>query len=390
MRVVIAGDFPDDPSKIVGGIQAVIYNTLLGLVKYPDLEIQIVSCEKWGKAAESGAWIYHGTNWMAHHLPSPKRLPHTISILTTDRYKVARTIRLLNPDLIHAHGQVATYPWAAFDIQIPTVITVHGINALEARIDPRGGTLRGRLRALIWEKIERACLRRANDLILISPFVAKYVKPFTKANLHWIENPVQDQLFQLVRQPNPGRVLYIGSIQKRKGLADLINAIALLNGRIPNIHLRVAGAFMQPYEEYGNYVKQLVYKLNLEENVHFLGHLNRASLMKELQTCEVFCLPSYLEASPVVVAEAMAASCPVVTTAIESTEHLILDGETGVRYPPGDIYALVEILAWLMANKSEQNRISQNAREVAIQRFSPDRTAEATYKLYQTINLKNR
>lgn len=385
MRVVIAGDFPDDPSIIVGGIQAVICNTLLELSKFSNLEIHIVSCEKWGKAAKDGAWVYHGDNWIAHHFPSSRRIPHTISILTTDRYAVAKAILSLKPDVIHAHGQAATYPWAAFDTNIPTVITVHGINTLEARIDPRGGTLRGKLRAFIWEKIEHACLRRARDIVIISPFVEKYVRPLTQANFHRIENPVQPQLFHIVRHPIPFRVLYVGSIQKRKGLADLIKAIAVLKNYIPGIHLRVAGGFLEPFAEYGQYVKKLVGDLGVDDRIHFLGHLDRPSLMIELQSCDLFCLPSYLEASPVVVAEAMAAGCPIITTKIESTDHLIVDGETGYRYPPGDIQSLSDSIFYLLSSEENKLRFGQRAKEEALSRFSPERTAEATYKLYLSL-----
>ena len=81
MRVVIAGDFPENPLYIVGGIQAVILNTLDGLRKFGDyIDIHIVSCEKWGKAAKQGKWVYQGDDWLAHHLRSHTKIPHTLSI----------------------------------------------------------------------------------------------------------------------------------------------------------------------------------------------------------------------------------------------------------------------------------------------------------------------
>ncbi len=389
MRVVIAGDFPEDPSTIIGGIQAVIYNTLVELSKFKDLEIHVVCCEKWGRTVKKGAWNFKGDRWLAHFLPSPQRIPHTISILTIDRYKVAKVIRSLRPDIVHAHGQAATYPWAAFDTQIPTVVTIHGINTLEARIDLRGGAIRGKIRALLWEKIEHACLQRAKDIIVISPFVANYVKPLTKATFHWIENPVQPQLFQILRQPIPGRILYTGSIQKRKGLGDLIKAIGFLKDQIPSIHIRVAGGFTKPFAEYGQYVRRLVDELDIKEHVHFLGHLDRPQLMKELQSCEIFCLSSYLESSPVAVAEAMAAGCPIVTTKIEGTDHLIIDGKTGMRYLPGDTETLANLIYTLSMNEEQREEIGKRAREEAILRFSPEYAAEATYNLYRSILERN-
>ncbi|MEW5985974.1 MAG: glycosyltransferase family 4 protein [Chloroflexota bacterium] len=382
MRVAIAGDFPEEPGRIVGGIQAVIYYTLLGLADYPNLDIHVVSCEKWGQAGQSGPFSRPGPHWQAHYLPSPQGIPHTLSMLTIDRRRLAQAIRALKPDLVHAHGQAAAYPWAAFDSGRPTVVTAHGLNSLEAQVDQRGGWLRGRLRALLWRQVEQSCLRRAADVVVISPFVADTIRPWTRARLHPIENPVDPTLFDLDRQAGiPGRLLYVGSIQKRKGLADLLQALA----HLPAAHLVVAGGFSQPYADYGRRIRQLVAELHLEERVHFLGHLDRASLQQEYRQCAVFCLPSYLEASPVVVAEAMAAGCPIVTTAIASTAHLIEDGQTGYRVPAGNPLALAARVEQLLSNPAEAQAMGDAARRVALRRFTPTQAAAATHELYQQM-----
>jgi glycosyltransferase involved in cell wall biosynthesis len=383
MRIVIAGDFPQHPAHIVGGIEAIIYYTIQRLVDYPDLDIHVVTCEKPGqKTSGVKTSDIQDCGWKTHYLAS-LRLPHTLTMLTTDRWRLSRVIGDLKPDLVHAHGQAAAYPWAAFNSGIPTLITVHGLNGLEARIDPRGGWLRGRVRAFAWDYIERACLRRARDIIVISPFVEQFIRPLTHANLHQIENPVQAELFQLSHEAIRGRILYVGSIQKRKGLTDLIRAVNMLREELPEVQLRVAGAFMPAYAEYGEQMRRLVAELNLEENVFFLGHQDRTALMEEYRHCAVFCLPSYLEASPVVVAEAMAAACPVVTTMIGSTSHLVVDGENGYRTPPGDPGALVARLREILMDEERQYAMGLAGRKVALARFSPEKAARDSYLLYK-------
>lgn len=386
MRVVIAADFPEDPPNVVGGIQAIVYYTLRRLADYKDLDIHIVSCEKWGRAARSGPWVLNGEGWQAHYFPSPPRIPHTVSMLTVDRRIVARAIRDLHPDLVHAHGQAAAYPWAAFDSHVPTVVTVQGINALEARLDRRGGRLRGELRAFLWEQIERACLRRASDMVITGPFQADVIRPHTQARFHWIENPVQEELFDIQSDTAiPGQILYVGSIQKRKGLADLIQAVHLLRDLQPPIHLRVAGGFMQPYAEYGEYVRQLTERLALTDRIHFSGHAGREMLLEEFRRCAVFCLPTYLEGSPVAVAEAMAAGRPIVTTAIDATAHLIAEGVNGFRVPPGDPPALADRLRTLLTSPDLCRAFGETARQEALTRFSPAEAAKLTHQMYRQI-----
>jgi glycosyltransferase involved in cell wall biosynthesis len=386
MRVVIAADFPEVPPDVVGGIQAIVYYTLLPLATNEALDIHIVSCEKWGKAARSGNWVLQGKGWLAHYYASAPRLPHTLSMLTVDRWKVARAIRDLRPDIVHAHGQAAAYPWAAFDSGVPTIVTVQGINALEARLDRRGGRLRSELRALLWERIERACLRRMKEVVITGPFQAEVIRPHTQARFHWIENPVQPELFDISADTIiPGQILYVGSIQKRKGLSDLIQAVHLLRDLQPPIHLRVAGGFMQPYAAYGETVRQLTERLDLSDRIHFLGHTDRSTLLEEFKHCAVFCLPTYLEGSPVAVAEAMAAGRPIVTTAIDATAHLIAEGVNGFRVPPGDPEALAARLRALLTNADLSRAFGQAARQEAIHRFSPEKAARATFEAYRKI-----
>ncbi len=399
MRLVIAGDFPvavvSQPRHLVGGIQAVIYHTLQGLLNYPDLEIHVVACEKSIPDVATQTLVAMAATPdaapapMAHYLPSPPRLPHTLSMLTVDRQRLAHTLRRLRPDVVHAHGQAAAYPWAAFDSGAPTIVTVHGINQLEAAIDRRGGALRGWLRQFIWGQIEASCLRRAQDIVVISPFVAEVIRPHTRARLHAIENPIEPRLLDRPRRPlTPPRILYVGSIQKRKGLVDLIQALGQVRQRYGNDAgpiLRVAGAFMEPYAAYGEEVRRVTAALGLTPYVHFLGHLDRTALLEEYTACTLFCLPSYLEASPVVVAEAMAAGCPVVVAAIPSTEHLVVDGQTGRRVAPGDVDGLAEAILTLLERPALGKAWGEAARRVARERFSPQEAAAASYKLYRQV-----
>ena len=47
MRVVIGADYPENPPNPVGGIQAIVYNTVAHLRTYEDLDLHVVTCEKW-------------------------------------------------------------------------------------------------------------------------------------------------------------------------------------------------------------------------------------------------------------------------------------------------------------------------------------------------------
>jgi glycosyltransferase involved in cell wall biosynthesis len=384
MRAVIAGDYPEHPPDLVGGIQAVIYNTLEHLADYSDLELHIVTCEKWPGRPLPPQTVRHG-RWTVHYLPSSPRLPHTASMLTVDRVAIRRKIRALAPDLVHAHGQAAAYPFAAFDTGLPTLVTVHGINALEARVDPRGGAVKGRLRFALWSAVERLCLRRAQDIVVISPFVEQVIGADTRARLHVVENPVHDSFFSLVPEPQPGKVLLVGSVQKRKGTLEAIQAMAIVHQQVPAAQLYVAGGFSPAYQAYGDRVRQHVAEIGAEGYVRFMGHVGHAALLEAYRTSQLFLFPSWLEASPVALEEAMAAGLPSVVSDIGGTAHLVEEGVTGVRVPAASAESLARAMIHLLQDAETCQRMGQRARQVAAGRFSAELAARKTHDLYQGL-----
>jgi glycosyltransferase involved in cell wall biosynthesis len=385
MRIVIAGDYPEEPPNLVGGIQAVVYNTLLHLGHYDDLDLHVVTCEKWHTRRTAAPEVVQHGRWTVHYLPSSPRLPHTLTMLTLDRRAVRRQIEALAPDLVHAHGQAAAYPFAAFDSGRPTLVTVHGINMLEAQVDRRGSALKGGLRVVLWGYAERRCLRRATDITVISPFVRDVIAPYTQAQLYDVENPVHDDLFDLEPAPEPGKVLMVGSIQKRKGTMEAMQAMALVRQQVPGAQLYLAGGFMPSYAAYGQEVHRWVAENDASSYVHFMGSLEHEALMAAYRSAQVFLLPSYLEASSVAVAEAMAAGLPSVVSDIGGTAHLVKHGVTGYRAPAGDVPALARHLVTLLRDEALCQRLGQQARAFAQENCSAAMAAAKIHDLYLSL-----
>jgi glycosyltransferase involved in cell wall biosynthesis len=115
----------------------------------------------------------------------------------------------------------------------------------------------------------------------------------------------------------------------------------------------------------------------LHANVRWLGP--RDDIPRLLKTANVLVLPSRWEGMPNVVLEAMAAGCPVVGTAVEGTEDLVVPGQTGwlvpLRYPEELGHALIE------AAKSPERcqAYGQQGRLRAIRDFSLAKTV-ASYE----------
>jgi len=386
VRVAVIGDYPENPPNLVGGIQAVMYYTLAALKQQADLELHVITCEKWFKGAAARGAVVRDGPLTVHYLPSSPRLPHTLSMRTVDRWALRRRLQEIAPDVIHAHGQAAAYPLAAFDTGKPTVVTVHGINTHEAAAEARGGRLKAWLRTAVWRATELTVLRRARDLVIICPWVEQFVRPHTHARLHLIENPVHDDFFALDRQPQPGSILFVGSVIHRKGVLELVQAMAAVVRQAPDAQLVIAGGVTPIYRAYGEEVQQAIDHLGLRQHVSLPGYLDHAGLLAAYRRATVFTLPSWVESSPVALAQAMAAGVPVVTTTIGGTDHLIADGLSGLRVPPRDPDALAAALLRVLQDPAASARCAAAARQTAVARFTQAAAAAKSAALYRMMN----
>lgn len=106
------------------------------------------------------------------------------------------------------------------------------------------------------------------------------------------------------------RLIYVGKIAEKKGVASLIKSLAYLPWDRDFLEVYLAGGA-------GNR-KEYDWIVSLAENcrypVHFLGKLSQKELAEEYNKSDVFVLPSFSEGLPLTVIEAMACGCRVVVT----------------------------------------------------------------------------
>lgn len=174
----------------------------------------------------------------------------------------------------------------------------------------------------------------------------------------------------------PGAPLFgiVGRLDPHKGHDVLLSALSEWPGA-PAPHLAIAGgelfaASQRRIGGYGAELRQRVAALGLAARVHWLGELvDTAPLLADL---DVLVVPSTApESAPRTIAEAQAAGCPVVASAVGGVPELIDDGRTGVLVAPGDAAGLRAALAALAVDADRRTRLAAAAR----------RHAEAEYRL---------
>jgi glycosyltransferase involved in cell wall biosynthesis len=291
-----------------------------------------------------------------------------------------RSVEVLRPDVIHAHGSLV-YASAATRSGLPAVVTVHGIMAREASTlqDPRK-----RIARALDSWFERRTLRHVQDLIAISPYVLDFYPRLASARVRHIDNPVDDSYFDIRRAEEPCRILCPVRVIPRKGLLFALQALPGLLSEFPNLQLRVAGekAAMPSYQAA---CQSFIQDQGLAPHVRFLGNLSAAELAEEYAHCTLMLLPSMQETAPVVIGEAMAAAVPIVATRVGGVPYLLQHGSTALLVDYGDTDGLVAALRGLLRDSSLRHALGSRGRIQAEDRFRLSVVADRTVQVYEEI-----
>jgi len=171
------------------------------------------------------------------------------------------------------------------------------------------------------------------------------------------------------------RVLYVGRLERGKGLFDLIEACK----RVDDAELIIAGTGTL-YDS----LAETIEETRVEAEI--LGYHD--DIPSLVATADVFVLPSYREGTPRVITEAMAAGLPVVATNIAGIPEQVRDGATGYLIEPGDVNTLADRVNELLEDPEKRAAFGCAGMERA-NRFSID-TAQARYiELYRKLGQTN-
>jgi glycosyltransferase involved in cell wall biosynthesis len=151
----------------------------------------------------------------------------------------------------------------------------------------------------------------------------------------------------------------------------------------PDLKLRVAGKIVD--EAYFERCKSFVAEHNLGRNVDFLGMTTVETMMEELSRAAMLLLPSKQETAPLVISEGLSAGKPVVASTAGGIADLVHDGETGYVADWQDNDRFVECIDRLLCDDELRERMGRAAREEATRRFTRDRVAAETMKVYEEL-----
>jgi glycosyltransferase involved in cell wall biosynthesis len=216
-------------------------------------------------------------------------------------------------------------------------------------------------------------LRTTNVFVCPSPFVADDLVAnwgIDRTATRIVPYAISDAWFSLTPRPVPGRVLFAGSADRRKGIHYLAMAADRLRGKGRRYEFRVAGDVAP--EVSGKPVCRAL---------SFLGRVPRARIAEEFATADVLVLPTLAEGSASVTYEALAAGVPVITT--NAAGSVVRHDVDGLIVPERDPDALAAAIEDIVEDRGRRDAMAAAARAHATQ-YSWRRYGE---RLFQAIDL---
>ena len=136
---------------------------------------------------------------------------------------------------------------------------------------------------------------------------------------------------------------------------------------------------------YVNTLYERAIKLNLSNNVQFIGHIENTRMIEEMQRSRVVALFSHEETAPTVLAQAMALGKPVVATRVGGIPEMVTDGVNGFLMKPGAIQDFAERLAVLLRSPDLSEHMGAAGAAFARQHLTPGAVAQRTVEAYRLV-----
>jgi glycosyltransferase involved in cell wall biosynthesis len=313
-------------------------------------------------------------------------------LITMARYLIAQYRhsviegRRLGIQLIHGHWAIPTGPAlvaAARRLKVPSVITLHGgdvyVNVAEGYDFPTRWYVKP---VLSWT------LRKASALTAISEDCKTHAlhAGAHESSITVVMNGADLRRFSPAPANEPpsefgARMIFAcRQLFPRKGIRFLIEAVARLKPKYPDISLIIAGdGFERPVLE------ELTRTLGIADKTRFLGWVANKELPRYFRSSSVSVIPSLEEGFGIPAAEAMGCEIPVVATDAGGLPEVVENGVTGYVVPKGDAGALAAAIDRLLADDALRSRMGKAGRTRAVERFDWDLSVKQFEAVYDSV-----
>ncbi len=283
-------------------------------------------------------------------------------------------------DVVHIH--TAFVP--AVTIVRSWILTVSArLGGAKAVVHVHGGLFPGWLDSGGSTRLVSTALRPANSIVAVSVAVHDSLERILDGGaVELIHNGIETDRFLPAPRPDssPPTIGYVGFITRRKGVLDLFAASSILDRRGVAHRISIVGGTPTEGEAEATEIRS-----QAPSAVSFIGQVDRADIPALYGSFDVFCLPSWWEAAPLSILEAMSAGLAVVASDVGDIPTMVEDRVNGFLVPPRSPEALAGALESLLVDRPLATEMGRVAREKAIEHFDWRVALERIARLYRDV-----
>lgn len=173
--------------------------------------------------------------------------------------------------------------------------------------------------------------------------------------------------------------VYLGRLNKDKGILDLFEAFNMLVIDTTNVHLMLVGM-----DEEKMILEVPKYK-NIKPGDNFTFYGPTSNPEEVLQAADVFCLPSYREGFGTSVIEAACLELPCICSDTYGLLDTIIDGQTGLRHRVGNTHDLYKQMKTLALSSELRKKMGKNGRKYVLQNFTSSNITSYWLEFYKNL-----
>ena len=237
------------------------------------------------------------------------------------------------------------------------------------------------------DRTSKALYKRAYTIFTVSDYFTNSINAYLgKEKTHTIRPMIPYNDYDVVSRgyvkKHKYRILFLGRIDKEKGLVELVQAAKVLKSQGYNFVLKVVGD--------GHFMPELrkfIKERDVVDYIHLEGPVYDSNIKAEYyKQADIYILPTYHEGFPRTLYEAMIFGAPIITTFVGGISALMKDGYNCLQIEPRSIDSIVDKLSYAMENYDNMGIMAKNASALVSRIVDKGRPTHA-YQLHEIINV---
>lgn len=249
----------------------------------------------------------------------------------------------------------------------------------------------------VWRLLIRTVLNLIDGFIVRADLLkVQYQDLVPQEKIHTVYSGVDTTEFVCTQRSPADRfnILFVGYLTKAKGAHDLLQAVPLVAQKHPHVRFRLMGervdierniTYIDNPRSNKQQLDNLLSRPDIAPYVELLGVLSGKEKSNAFCSAQLFVFPSYSEAFPTVVLEAMAAELPIIATPVGALPEVFNDQHINyVEY--GDIDAIANAICWMIEHPRSRIEQAKRNKKLILQKFDLNSHAQAVSNIFQTFH----